>query len=234
MSNRKFDNFDGFVSKYRANHTDNVKQVSGVDSDYFSEYKAKEVMLSENKSQNTVLLDFGCGDGNSSQYLLKYLVPDSYYGIDISFESIKVAQKLNLEHCHFQHFDGERIPFDDDTFDIVFMANVLHHVESEYHIQIIRECYRVLKKGGRLYIFEHNHLNPITRKIVNDCEFDVDAVLVPANSIKRTTKAVGFLSFKIRYTIFFPRKFIFKHLVPFEKYLRWCILGGQFYVKCTK
>ncbi len=35
----------------------------------------------------------------------------------------------------------------------------------------------VLKKKGRVYIFEHNPYNPVTRYLVATCEFDRDAVL---------------------------------------------------------
>jgi len=234
MSERKFDNFDGFACQYRKNHTDNIKQISGVDSNYFSEYKVREVMQCEKNAQDYIILDFGCGDGNSAPYFIEHLLPISYYGIDISSKSIETAKQHKLDRCYFQTFDGEKIPFDNNTFDIVFMANVLHHIDCAYHKIILSECYRVLKKSGRLYIFEHNHLNPITSKIVKDCKFDVGAKLVPANNIIKTVKEVGFIDFQRKYTIFFPRKFLFKHLVPFEKYLSWCPLGGQYYIKCYK
>jgi ubiquinone/menaquinone biosynthesis C-methylase UbiE len=203
MSDRKFDDFDGFAIQYRANHTDNINKENGVDSNYFSEYKVKEVWQSENNNQNCVILDFGCADGNSAQNIFEYLSASSYYGIDISTDSIEVATQHKLERCNFQVFSGERIPVNDASFDTVFIAGVLHHVNIEYRNRILSECYRVMKKGGGLYIFEHDHINPITRKIVKDCKFDIDAELVP-------------------------------HLVRFERYLQWCPLGGQYYVKCYK
>lgn len=234
MGNRKFDNFDGFASKYRETHTNNIEHLSGADSNYFSEHKVIEVGKCEKNYRNKVILDLGCGDGNSAPYFIKHILPNKYYGIDISHDCIEVAKKNKLKRCHFQTYDGERIPFDADTFDIVFIANVLHHVDSSCHKQIISECYRVLKKSGRLYIFEHNPLNPLTRKIVKDCIFDVDAVLVPVNNIKRIVKEVGFQIHKRKYIIFFPRRFLFKFLIPLERYLQWCPLGGQYYVICYK
>ena len=36
----------------------------------------------------------------------------------------------------------------------------------------------MLKNDGQLIIFEHNPLNPITRKIVKECEYDEDAILL--------------------------------------------------------
>ncbi len=234
MADWKFDNFDGYVRQYRKNHTDNIKRISGADSNYFSEYKVKEIMNCEKNTRNAVVLDFGCGDGNSAPYFIEHLLSISYYGIDISSKSIEVAKRQRFKQCHFETFNGENIPFKDNTFDIVFMANVLHHINCTYHKIILSECYRVLKKSGRLYIFEHNYLNPLTRKIVNDCEFDVGAKLIPSNNIKGTVKEIGFNDIKRKYTIFFPRKFLFKFVVPFEKYLHWCPFGGQYYVMCYK
>jgi SAM-dependent methyltransferase len=234
MGDRKFDNFDEFGTQYRVSHTDNIKRISGVDSDYFSEYKVKEIMTCENNVQNGAVLDFGCGDGNSAPFFQKHLKPRTYYGIDISANCIDIANKSNLERCYFQIFDGEMIPFEDNAFDIVFIANVLHHIDRARHLHIIQECHRILKNTGRLYIFEHNPHNPLTRKLVRDCPFDVCAELLPASNIMHIIKKAGFRDIKKRYTIFFPRKFPFQHLVFFERYLRWCPFGGQYYVKCVK
>jgi len=234
MRNRKFDDFDRYASRYRDDHTENVKQISGVDSDFFSEYKIIEIRRCEKDASGSSVLDFGCGDGNSATYFLKHLHPLSYCGIDISSESIGIACRRGLERCSFQCYDGENIPFDDETFDVVFLANVLHHIDFSFHRHIIDECLRVLKTGGRLYVFEHNPINPVTRKIVRDCIFDADAKLVPSRYLVRILREAGFGKTEKRYTIFFPRKSFFKALVPLEKHLNRCPLGGQYFVRCVK
>jgi ubiquinone/menaquinone biosynthesis C-methylase UbiE len=234
MGNRKFDDFDGYATRYRDEHTKNIKQISGVDSDFFSEYKIEEIRQREKEVSGLSVLDLGCGDGNSAAYFLKHLQPESYCGIDISSESIELARKRGLERCSFHSYDGEMIPFDGEIFDIVFIANVLHHVDFSFHRHIIDECLRVLKTGGRLYIFEHNPINPVTRKIVRDCIFDAEAKLVPSRYLFKTIREAGFQRAVKRYTIFFPRKAFFKSLVPLEKYLYRCPLGGQYYFRCVK
>jgi ubiquinone/menaquinone biosynthesis C-methylase UbiE len=234
MKKQKFDDFDPFATRYREEHTKNVQKVSGVDSDYFSEYKIKEIRGFEEHTRKLKILDLGCGDGNSAKYFLQHFMPEEYCGIDISSECIELACQRSLENSSFQTFDGEIIPFEDETFDLVFIANVLHHVDFSCHQQLLGECLRVLKKEGRIYIFEHNPLNPVTRKIVKDCIFDADAKLVPSRYLRKLVHQVGFSKSSKRCTIFFPRKSFFLRLLPLEKHLYWCPLGGQYYLRCIK
>lgn len=234
MSERKFDDFDNFAGNYRNEHTKNIKKISGVDSNYFSEYKIQAISQYENAGRDSIILDLGCGDGNSASYFLKYFSHKAYFGIDISPKSIEEARQLPLERCSFQVYDGEHIPFDDRTFDIVLIACVLHHIDISFHVNLLRECQRVLKDNGRLYVFEHNPLNPLTRRLVNTCPFDEEAVLIYSHDLEKSLKKLHFSNIKRKYTIFFPRKFFFKRLVFLEKYLTWCPLGGQYYFRCEK
>lgn len=234
VRDRKFDDFDKFSENYRNEHTKNIQKVSGVDSNYFSEYKIREISQNEKASHDSVILDFGCGDGNSAYYFSKHLFPKAYYGIDISINCIKEAEQRPLENCDFRIFDGAHIPFENGTFDIILIACVLHHVDSSFHNNILRECHRVLKDEGRLYIFEHNPINPLTRRLVDTCPFDKDAVLIHSRELKKPLKEILFVNIKRKYTIFFPRKYFFKRLVFLEKYLSWCPLGGQYYIRCEK
>ena len=49
---------------------------------------------------------------------------------------------------------------------------------------IINKLSSLLNKEERLVGWEHNSLNPITQKIVKDCPFDADAVLVPSKDLE--------------------------------------------------
>jgi len=162
--------FDDYASDYREIHTKNVYGLSGADSDYFSEYKILEIKeLLEGKD----ILDFGCGDGNTARFIEKDISSYNYTGVDISEKSIEEAKKKQLKNCNFQKYDGIHIPFEDEKFDLIFVSCVFHHIEIKNHLLIFKELYRVLKKDGKLVIFEHNPLNPLTLKTVHDCPFDV-------------------------------------------------------------
>ena len=108
-----------------------------------------------------------------------YFPKAEYLGLDISKESIDVARDRNIDNVEFASYDGIDLPLDDRFFDITFIASVLHHVKSDSHRRVLEEAKRVLRLGGRrLYIFEHYPFNLVTRRIVRDCPFDDNAVLL--------------------------------------------------------
>lgn len=223
--------FDSFANDYRSIHTANVQGVSGQDSDYFSEYKIKELKDRSAVSGNAVWLDLGCGDGNTASFIMKYFPESEYHGIDVSAESIEVArERFAGADVDIQSYDGAHIPYADATFDVIFTACVLHHVMPEDRPALIRECARVLKPGGHLIIFEHNPHNPVTMNLVNTCPFDENAVLLTFGICKKLLDENGFTVSKKRYTIFMPRKGFFNKLVGLEKALTWLPMGGQYYV----
>lgn len=115
---------------------------------------------------------------------------------------------------------------------MIFTACVFHHIDFSYHENLFREIYRVLKKDGRFYIFEHNPWNPITQKMVNTCPFDKDALLLSPNYTKKIINKI-FKNQCTKYIIFFPRHKIFNIFIRFEKYLYKIPFGGQYYTKAT-
>ena len=56
--------------------------------------------------------------------------------------------------------DGALAPFADGSFDVVTISAVLHHVPLAERNAVYRELGRMLKPGGRIYVFEHNPRNP--------------------------------------------------------------------------
>ena len=110
----------------------------------------------------------------------------------------------------------------------------MHHVSEELHFDLLKECKRVLKEEGSIYVFEHNPLNPLTRKIVNNCVFDKDAVLINPKKLIKKIKTLNFLKVKKQYTIFLPRNSFLNKLIFIEKFLYWCPLGGQYFLYIKK
>lgn len=230
---REFDNFDEFAEGYRETHNKSIA-LSGANSDFFSEYKILELLAYEDTQKPLQILDFGCGDGNSSVYLRKYFPNATIVGIDVSEESIKQAQKKELPNTSFSAFNGLKIPFEKEQFDFVFTSMVFHHVEHHLHAEILLEIKRILKQGGRFYNFEHNPNNPLTRKVVNECEFDKDAVLLKPNYHKKLIVNSGLSLKEIKFTLFFPRHKLFKVFHFTENLLSWLPIGAQYYIIAKK
>lgn len=232
MSQRTFDDFDEFADSYREIHSENIK-LAGADSFYFAEMKVRLLRPFEN-NESLKVLDIGCGDGATELFMQRYFSNWSVSGIDISEKSIIEARKRTLSNAIFSIYNGTEIPFQDESIDVVFVAGVLHHVEYIFHAAIVKEIFRVLKKGGRVYIFEHNPLNPLTRYLVNTCVFDKDARLLKSNYAIRLLLKCGLKIMGKHFIIFFPRKGLFTKLIFLEKYLQWLPLGGQYFVRAAK
>ncbi len=216
--------FDKFAKNYD-NDLDNILNSSiGTSSDYFAKYKIKELYaFMKNKKQPKNILDFGCGVGKNSVLMKDYFSNSNIFGIDISEDSINIAKEKELDGCLFSTYSGENIDFKNDFFDIIFISNVFHHIEHKYHIDILNMLKDKLSPNGYIFLFEHNTLNPLTLKIVNECEFDKDAKLLHFWYTKKLFKNLGFNTIT-KFILFVPP--LLKKLLFIEKYLKRLPLGG--------
>jgi SAM-dependent methyltransferase len=109
------------------------------------------------------LLEIGSGFGISLALMLKYFSVDAY-GIEPASEGFESSNSCAREIMASNGLDpsrvidavGERIPFPDASFDIVYSNNVLEHTQKP--ALVLSEALRVLKPGGRLFIEVPNYL----------------------------------------------------------------------------
>ena len=102
--------------------------------------------------ENKKVLDVGCGGGFLSEELSK--IGLNVTGVDPSSESIRVAREHAINSgldIEYRESYGEKLPFDDGIFDMVFCCDVLEHVSDVN--KVISEIARVLKRGG-LFFFD--------------------------------------------------------------------------------
>ncbi len=228
--------FDKFSKDYNQILDENIK-ISGESSDYFVQYKIMVInnfFKRKKLNKNIKFLDLGCGIGKIEQNLLLYFPKSEIYGIDPSKESIKIAldSMKETKNISFLTYDGENIPFENNYFDVVLLSCVLHHIDPIKRSSILAETYRILKKGGYLFIFEHNPYNPLTRYVVRSCEFDIGVRLLNKKNCVHLVKKLGFLIIESRYIVFFPHFLNF--LRKFEHKLGFCPLGAQYFVVSKK
>ena len=92
------------------------------------------------------VLDLGCGAGDSVD-LFRSLEPDvRWTGADLE-RSPEVDLRTRTD-ADFVSFDGERLPFADASFDLVFCKQVLEHVRRP--APLLAEAARVLRPDGWL------------------------------------------------------------------------------------
>lgn len=221
--------FDKFADEYLATHARNIA-VSGENPAFFAEYKVRDLgkLISGATPVSPRILDFGSGVGNSVPWFHKYLVSPDVICVDVSRRSLDIARERFPKLARFELFDGRRLPLPDSSIDVAFSACVFHHIPHSKHLEMLTELQRVLRPGGKLVIFEHNPINPLTARAVATCPFDADAVLIRCGALRRMLLASGFINCKSRYRLFFPR--YASILRPLERFLGWLPLGAQYFV----
>lgn len=98
------------------------------------------------------VLDVGCGGGLMAEEMAR--MGCCVTGVDPSGPSLETARSHAIEadlDIDYRHAPGESLPFEDESFDIVYCCDVLEHVNDLD--AVIRESARVLVPGG-VYIFD--------------------------------------------------------------------------------
>lgn len=94
--------------------------------------------------KNSSVLDIGCGKTNYLLLSIKSKIK-SGYGVDINIKNKKTG---NIQTAKLSVFD--KLPFPDGMFNVASMIAFIEHIDKPD--KIVRECNRVLTKGGRLII----------------------------------------------------------------------------------
>ena len=151
---------------------------------------------SNNNKTNLRLLDAGCGTGG----VLIRIEDFQSYGIELSEEAIKFCKKRKLKNVIRASID--RLPFNDNFFDIVISLDVLYHLDVKSDIEALKELYRVTNMNGMLVLNlpSYNFLLSKHDKAIHTRQRYIKSVL--GNRVKQS----GFEIIRITYrnTIMFP------------------------------
>ena len=70
----------------------------------------------------------------------------------IKNKNFKLSDISDDDHLDYKNIDAQKTKFDDESFNYVIASNMIHH--TPYPIKFFKEMNRILKKGGKLIIFE--------------------------------------------------------------------------------
>ena len=190
--------FDSYANDYNRTVAQSIA-ASGETPQYFADYKARHLIDRVPVGSASKVLDFGCGIGNLV-YALHHRVPGvSVDGYDPSSASL---ERISSDIRKAGRFSADLSELDSD-YDAVVMAGVLHHIPPRDRARVIDQAIMRLGTHGSLVVFEHNPLNPITRRVVDACPLDKDAILLPAAETLRLMKGAGLISVRRDYIVFF-------------------------------
>jgi ubiquinone/menaquinone biosynthesis C-methylase UbiE len=225
--------FDKFADEY---YTSLAKDIgaSGETPEFFAEYKVRDVgvQLQVEGARPRTVLDFGSGVGYSVPYFRKYFPDSELTCTDVSQRSLDLSRQRNPGTERYVRIVEDRLPLADNSFDLVFSACVFHHIPHEEHLHWLTELNRVTAPDGRLFIFEHNPFNPLTRSVVRTCAFDENARLINGPTFSRRVSDSHWSNVEVRYRIFFPR--MLRILRSCEPYLCRVPFGAQYCVSGQK
>lgn len=107
------------------------------------------------------ILELGCGAGEASVYFAKQGAEVT--ATDLSAGMLEVVQKVAARHgvaVSIKRSVSNKLDFPDNSFDVVYAANLLHHVDIE---PTLAEAARVLKPGGLFASWDPLAHNPLIK-----------------------------------------------------------------------
>jgi SAM-dependent methyltransferase len=217
------ESFDRYASAYQA-EIERAIAFAGQPHDRYVRAKAQRLLALAKRrlgpASLTSALDVGCGGGLTVQHL-RGAVPE-LNGVDVSEEMLARA-RARVPEASFQLYGGDRLPYADGTFDLVFAVCVLHHVEPAGRAALLAEMVRVTRRSGFVAVFEHNPLNPLTRKVVRSISFDVGVRLLKRGEVVVGLTKAGVVVTDTEYLLFTP----WGALDPLEALVTWLPVGAQ-------
>ena len=121
---------------------------------------AEIIALTPVPTRGTRVLEVGCGDGARLQFLSETLGFESH-GIDPSTEAVRAALARGVGA---QQSTADRLPFDDQSFDILMFGFCLYLCDREDLFRIANEADRVLRSPGWLLIHDFYSVLPSKRE----------------------------------------------------------------------
>ncbi|WKL47199.1 class I SAM-dependent methyltransferase [Flavobacterium pectinovorum] len=148
-----------------------------------------------NISKENKILELGHGNAGHVEFLLEQAENLKYYGLEMSELMFQEARQINRnfvsqKQALFSLYDGNKIPFEDESFDKIFTVNTIYFWQEPE--KLLLEIYRVLRPDGNfcLTFAEEDFMKKLP---FTQFEFELYSTEKAQQLIKKT-------SFKIVYT----------------------------------
>ncbi len=218
MNRKNFKLEEKILHKKLANKDYLIRETS-IHHQYYYSIWNKTMLGMLPKFKYKKILDIGCGTGEF--YLdIKRSLRGKYLGIDLSPHMLALAKK-KYKKIEVIEADVEKLPFDDNQFDLIVGRGIFHHLPNPQRGS--KETRRVLKKGGLLLITEptNNFMNKLLRKILYkySSHFSSKHRSFSTTEFEHILHASGFKVNKIQKWGVLAFPFSFPDILPLEKFI---------------
>jgi ubiquinone/menaquinone biosynthesis C-methylase UbiE len=128
------------------------KLLENIPDSYANWFKEEEKFLKQHITKDAKVLEIGCGEGRSLNYILD--ITKNIVGIDNDPKAVKDA-KANLKDIDIQLADGKNLPFEDNSFDFVICMTTPANFGDEKQ-KFYAEMKRVVKEEGQILLSVFN------------------------------------------------------------------------------
>jgi SAM-dependent methyltransferase len=205
---------------------------TGETKDYYAQGRARWLArrLEKLRLRPRAVLDYGCGTGSATPFLLRDVGAERVLGVDVSAESIRIARGRFPEAPASFELVDEIAPI--ASMDLAFCNGVFHHIPPAERAASVQYVFRALRPGGIFAFWENNPWNPGTRYVMKRVAFDRDAIMLTPPESRTLLGAAGFHVLRTDFLFIFPAALrLLRWIEPVVSALP---LGGQYLVLCRK
>lgn len=223
--------FDRYAENYDAALAKGLA-VSGESKEYFAERRVQWLgeCLGRIGYSAGAVVDFGCGTGTATPYLLTLPGAKSLLGLEVSAGSLKIAERLHGSANSRFEVTARYRP--EGNADLAFCNGVFHHIQPGDRNGAVKYVSEMLRTGGLFSFWENNPWNPGTRYVMSRIPFDKEAVMLSYVEAKDLLRNAGFEILRSDFLFIFPRAL--KFLRPLEGLVKSLPLGAQYQVLARK
>ena len=140
--------------------------------------------------KDKVIVEVGSGRGGGANFIARYHKPKLITGVDLSPNAVSLCNKsYNLDNLNFLVGDSAKLPFEDNSVDVIFNVESSHCYPSIP--DFISEVCRVLKPGGYFLYCDlvidsdlDDHLNKLKNNILSDLNYiDITENIIKASEL---------------------------------------------------
>lgn len=166
----------------------------------FQKYRVSKVMQIYTPNKNEHVLDLGCAWGTFCFAFAPFC--KDVTGVDFNEKGIYLCKRLldisKFNNITFVCADAQHTKLDSESYDVIICADLFEHLYPDIFENVMDECNRLLRKGGKLVIWtpHSGHILEILKKnniIIKKFEGHVDY-----KSMERLLKSLAKRNFLIK------------------------------------